>query len=105
MSKIVTFASANLANQNDMAAFLSAIPNGAQLGKILENKKPISTRAYDDDPQIALFVSSDGNVVNCFTVADVTIDQAELIAAACELTPVSNAQAFQNLVELALGSR
>ncbi len=104
MRKAITFASANLANQNDMAAFLSPIPNGVQLGKMLDNRKPISTRAYDDDAQTARFVNSDGNVVTCFTLADVTIDQAEIIAAACEVTPVSNAQAFQNLVELALGS-
>lgn len=103
MSKVITFASAKLIDQNDMAAFLSPIPNGAQLGDVLANRKPISTRAYDDETRTARYVKSDGIVVTCFTLADVTIDQAEIVAAACEGTPVSNPQEFQDLVELALG--
>ena len=63
-----------------MARFLSPIPNSDELAKILGNRKPVSSRAYDDDTWTARFVASDGVSVKCFTVRDVTIDQAEMIA-------------------------
>jgi hypothetical protein len=76
----VSMANALLADAADMTRFLSPIPNGDRLGKILENGKPMSSRAYDDDTWTARFVASDGVSVKCFTVSDVTIDQAEMIA-------------------------
>jgi hypothetical protein len=77
----VSMATALLADAAAMAQFLSPIPNGDRLAKILDNGKPISSRAYDDDTWTARFVASDGVSVKCFTVRDVTIDQAEMIAA------------------------
>ena len=74
-------ATALLADAAAMARFLSPIPNGDRLAEILGNGKPISSRAYDDDTWTARFVASDGVSVKCFTVSDVTIDQAEIIAA------------------------
>ena len=62
-----------------MATFLSPIPNGDQLAKVLESREPVSTRAYEDEEAIARFVESDGNAVMCFAVANLTIDQAEMI--------------------------
>jgi hypothetical protein len=76
----VSMATALLADAAAMARFLSPIPNGDRLAKILDNGKPISSRAYDDDTWTARFVASDGVWVKCFTVRDVTIDQAEMIA-------------------------
>ena len=77
----VSMATALLADAAAMAQFLSPIPNADRLAGILENGKPISSRAYDDDTWTARFVASDGVWVKCFTVRDVTIDQAEMIAA------------------------
>jgi hypothetical protein len=77
----VSMATALLADAAAMARFLAPIPNGDRLAKILGNGKPISSRAYDDDTWTARFVASDGVSVKCFTVIDVTIDQAEIIAA------------------------
>jgi hypothetical protein len=77
----VSMATALLADAAAMARFLSPIPNGDRLAEILGNGKPISSRAYDDDTWTARFVASDGVSVKCFTVSDVTIDQAEIIAA------------------------
>jgi hypothetical protein len=78
-----SMASARLDDPAAMERFLSPIPNSDQLAKVLDDRKPVSSRAYDDDTWTARFVASDGVVVKCFTVIDVTIDQAEMIAAAC----------------------
>jgi hypothetical protein len=79
----VSMATALLDDPSAMARFLSPVPNGDQLAKILDNRKPLSSRAYDDDTWTARFVASDGVVVKCFTVSDITIDQAEMIASVC----------------------
>jgi hypothetical protein len=85
-----------------LGQFLSNIPNGDQLGKLLQVGKSISTRAYDDDTGAAHFVESDGKTVRCFTVTDITIDQAEMIAAQC-LGIDWGDQTFREAVEIALG--
>ena len=77
----ISLVTALLADPAAMAKFLSPIPNSDQLAKVLGNGKPVSSRAYEDDAWTARFVSSDGVTVKCFTVANITIDQAELIAA------------------------
>jgi hypothetical protein len=74
---------APLADSFALTQFLLPIPNGDQLGKLLEVGKRISTRAYDDETDTARFVESDGETVHCFTVTDITIDQAEMIAVEC----------------------
>jgi hypothetical protein len=100
-SKIVT-AAARLDDETEMAKFLSPIPNGDQLAKVLERGKPVSTRAYEDEAQTARFVESDGNSVMCFTVTAITIDQAEMIEAAWEGICALDEAAFQMTVERAL---
>jgi hypothetical protein len=80
----VSMASALLADASAMSRFLTPIPNSDQLARILELGKPLSSRAYDDDNWTARFVASDGVLVKCFTVTNVTIDQAEMIASQCE---------------------
>jgi len=79
----ISMATARLADPAAMAQFLSPIPNSDQLAKVLDGRKAISSRAYDDATWTARFVASDGDVVKCFTVHGVTIDQAEMIAAVC----------------------
>ena len=85
-----------------MAKFLSPIPSGDQLAKVLQRRKPVSTRAYEDETRTARFVESDGNVVMCFTVADITIDQAEMIEAEWEGICALDETVFQNAVEQVL---
>ena len=67
-----------------MAAFLASIPDSTELAELLGLKGPLNTRAYDDENQTARFVISDGTTVTCFTVTDITIDQAEMITVECE---------------------
>jgi len=103
MESRIRAAAAMLNDSKAMAEFLVPIPNGDQLAKLLEGGKPVSTRAYDDETGAARFVTSDGRQVMCFTVTDITIDQAEMIAAEC-LDIEWGAQGFQEAVERALGS-
>jgi hypothetical protein len=100
-NKIVT-TTARLDVEAEMAIFLSPIPNGDQLARVLEGRKPVSTRAYEDETQTARFVESDGNSVMCFTVTAVTIDQAEMIEAEWEVICALDESAFQKAVEQAL---
>ncbi len=103
MSTKISLAMARLDDAAAMAEFLSVIPNGEDLGKILRDKKPVSSRAYDDETWTARFVASDGQVVKCFTVSAITIDQAEMIAAACVDTFAWDENGFREAVAEALG--
>jgi hypothetical protein len=86
-----------------MKAFLAAMPNGEDLGKVLRERAAVSSRAYDDETWTARFVASDGRVVKCFTVSKITIDQAEMIAAACLDTFAWDEASFREAVAQALG--
>jgi len=99
----ISFATARLDDAPAMAEFLCGIPNGEDLGKVLQKREAVSSRAYDDETWTARFVDSDGRVVRCFAVADVTIDQAEMIAAACIDTPALDEAGFREVVAQSLG--
>ena len=86
-----------------MAKFLSPIPDGDQLAKVLERREPVSTRAYEDKARIARFVESDGNIVMCFSVSNLTIDQAEMIEAEWEQICTLDEPLFHKVVAQALG--
>ena len=73
MDRIIVTTTARLDDETEMAEFLSRIPDGDQLAKVLERREPVSTRAYEDNARIARFVESDGNVVMCFSVSDLTM--------------------------------
>lgn len=102
MAKPISTSSARLDDGAAMAQFLSPIPNADQLAKLLALGEPMSTRAYDDEAQTARFVESDGKAVTCFTVVDITIDQAELIETEFEDTGAGDEKAFQKAVARAL---
>jgi hypothetical protein len=102
MATAIVTTMARLDDEVEMTKFLSPIPSGDQLAKVLERRKPVSTRAYEDETRTARFVESDGNVVMCFTVADITIDQAEMIEAAWEGICALDETVFQNAVEQVL---
>ncbi len=100
-NKILT-TTAQLDDGTEMAEFLSPMPNGDQLAKVLEGGKPVSTRAYEEETRTARFVESDGTSVMCFTVTAITIDQAEMIEAEWEGICALDEAAFQKAVEQAL---
>jgi hypothetical protein len=86
-----------------MAAFLASIPDSAELAELLGTTRPLNTRAYDDENQTARFVISDGEIVTCFTVTDITIDQAEMITIECEKSDAWSETAFREAAVRALG--
>ena len=73
MQTAIVTTTAQLSSETGMAQFLAPIPNGDRLARVLEGGKPVSTRAYEDDTRTARFVESDGSVVMCFAVADITM--------------------------------
>jgi hypothetical protein len=103
MATAIVTTKARLDDGAEMASFLSPIPNCDRLAEVLIVGKPVSTRAYDDETGSARFVESDGNIVMCFTVSDITIDQAEMIEAVWEVICTLDEAAFRKTVEQVLG--
>ena len=98
----ISATNARLEDAAQMARFLAPIPNGGSLEALLKQRKVVSTRTYDDEEMLARFVRSDGTMVDCYTVKEVTIDEAEMIAAQCELMEVWNVEGFSRAVHMAL---
>ena len=98
----ITESQAKFADADQMAAFLASIPDADGLQDLLMKRRVVSTRTFDDDAMIARFVRSDGAAVACYTVEAVTIDEAEMIAAQCELLEDWNVQSFSRAVHVAL---
>jgi hypothetical protein len=94
---------ARIDDRNAMAAFLMPVPDNAALAALLGGNKPLNTRAYDDENQAARFVISDGILATCFTVTDITIDQAEMITMACEEADSWTESSFRAAVARVLG--
>ncbi len=85
-----------------MAIFLASIPDADGLAGLLMQRRVVSTRTFDDDAMVARFVRSNGDTVACYTVDAVTIDEAEMIAAQCELLDDWSVESFSNAVHVAL---
>jgi hypothetical protein len=102
MSMHIKTSNARLDESASLAAFLAPIPNADGLAQVLKSGEPVSTRAFDDESFTARFVVSDGASVRCYAVEGISIDQAELIALACERIDQFSEQAFRGAVEEAL---
>jgi hypothetical protein len=98
----ITEAQAKFDDAVQMALFLTSIPDADGLAALLMERRVVSTRTFDDDAMIARFVRSDGTKVACYTVEGVTIDEAEMIAAQCELLDHWNVENFSLAVHVAL---
>jgi hypothetical protein len=94
---------ARLDDVAEMTRFLASVPDSAELAKVLDDRKPVSTRAYEDETWTARFVESDGRMVICFKIAPITIDQAEMIEMQWERNIALSETAFKRAVEQALG--
>jgi hypothetical protein len=104
MNSAIVTTEARLDDAAEMAKFLLPIPNAGQLAIVLEGRKPVSTRAYEDETLTARFVESDGNVVMCFTISGITIDQAEMIEVEWEAICALDEAAFRKTAERVLDS-
>jgi hypothetical protein len=98
----ITESHAKFADTAQMAAFLASIPDADGLEALLMKRKIVSTRTFEDEAMIARFVRSDGDTVTCYTVEAVTIDEAEMIAAQCELLHDWDIENFSQAVHVAL---
>ena len=98
----ITESHAKFADAAQMEIFLASIPDADGLAALLMERRVVSTRTFDDDAMIARFVRSNGITVACYTVSAVTIDEAEMIAARCELLDDWNVGSFSNAVHVAL---
>ncbi len=103
MDTDIQISEARIDDHSALASFLSAIPDSEQLGTLISTRDPLNTRAYDDDHQTARFVVSDGTTATCFTIAGITIDQAELITLSCEESNQWNVAAFRQALARAVG--
>jgi hypothetical protein len=103
MGTRILLTSARLDDPEAMDKFLRDVPNRDDLAKVLHGGRPVSSRAYDDETWTARFVASDGRVVKCFAVTDITIDQAEMIAAACIDISAWDEALFRETVAQSLG--
>jgi hypothetical protein len=79
MDQRISTTTAQLDDASAMARFLAPIPNADTLAILIQPGESLSTRAYDDESDTARFIESDGRIVMCITVRDITIDQAEMI--------------------------
>jgi hypothetical protein len=94
---------ARVSDQKAMDSFLASIPDSSALAELLGGMEPVNTRAYDDENQAARFVISDGTTATCFTVTHITIDQAEMITAECEICDAWDDVTFREAARRALG--
>jgi hypothetical protein len=98
----ITESHAKFDDAAQMAMFLASIPDADALAALLMERRIVSTRTFDDAAMIARYVRSNGSTVACYTVEAVTIDEAEMIAAQCELLDDWNVENFSNAVHVAL---
>ncbi len=102
MDRIISESHAKLNDEAQLALFLAPLPDADNLESLLMQRKVVSTRDYEDDAMIARFVRSNGTAVVCYAVQGITIDEAEMIAAQCELLGDWNIDSFAQAVHIAL---
>ena len=87
-----------------MTSLLAPIPDGDALGQMLAERQPGRSQAYHAETRTARYVVSDGKTVQCFTVTNLTLEQAAAVAAECDSIKLWEPRAFQAAVERALGA-
>jgi hypothetical protein len=103
VTKILS-AKARLDDSAAMAALLAPISNSDVLSHRLAERRPGRMQAYDRETRIARYVVTDGSIAACYTVTDLTLEQAATIAAECESISAWELVTFQAAVERALGA-
>jgi hypothetical protein len=98
---------ARLADKSAMARFLASISRGAELGQFLAAEpEQLLLHRYDEQTRVYYFVVSDGTTVRCFSVVNLSFDEAativETIVDECESIDAWNFTNFQKAVERAL---
>jgi hypothetical protein len=106
MGQRIFTAMARLSDSAAMAELLAPISKSDGLRKMLGPGKTVAAKRYESEAHLCRFVFSDGVTVLCFTVTEITLDEAAAIAAACDEMGVSwSTKAFKSAVEDTLGGR
>lgn len=103
MTTTILAAGARLDDPTAMDALIAPIPNGEQLRQILLTRTPTRRRAYHKETRTARWVVSDGEQVVCFTVTDLTFEQAVAIGVECYAITVWDVPEFHAAASRALG--
>lgn len=104
MDKILS----SLARLNDAAAMtelLAPMRDGAALRKKLRPGFRGHKYTYDLQARIARCMLTNGEIVACYSVTEVTLEEAKAIAAACEGLSEWSLRTFQSAVARALPGR
>ena len=98
----ITESHAKFDDAAQMATFLASIPDADGLAALLMERRVVSTRTFDDDAPTVRLCEATVQRSRRHTVEAVTIDEAEMIAAQCELLDDWNVESFSNAVHMAL---
>lgn len=96
-----------LARLNDAAAMnelLAPLRDGAALRRKLRPGFRGHKYLYDRHTRIARYLLTNGEIVACYSVTDVSLEQAAMIALACDHIREWSMMTFQAAVERALGA-
>jgi hypothetical protein len=100
MEQKIFTAMARLSDSAALAKLLAPISSSDGLRKMLGPGRSVAAKRYESEAQLAHFIFSDGATVMCFTVTEVTPDEAAAIAAACDEMGASwSTKAFKSVVE------
>ena len=97
-------ASARLDDVTALNALLAPMRNGEMLKKKLRPGYRGHKYFYDQHTHTARYLLTNGDVVACYCVAEVSLGEAKAIAARCEGISEWCMTAFQAAVERALGA-
>ncbi len=93
----------------DDAAEMNALLAPLRDSKRVQEKLLLGFRGhqyfYDRRTRIARYLYTDGAIVICYSITNVSLAQASVIAVHCEAVTVRSMTAFRSAVERALGVR
>src|SRR5947199_6843896 len=95
---------ARLDDANALNALLAPLRDGAALKRRLRPGRRGHKYFYDQHTHTARCLLTNGDIVACYSVAEVSLEEAKAIAARCEGIGEWSMSAFQTAVERALGA-
>jgi hypothetical protein len=85
-----------------IANFVAPIPDGENLAAVLRTGQAGLLNRYWSEKSTAFYIASDGEVAVCWTITDVTLEQAATLAVECEsITDFGSKAAFYAAVKRA----
>jgi hypothetical protein len=88
-------ARAKLDDAAAMASLISPIPSGDQLAAVLQRRQSGISCAYDRETSTARYVVSNGNIVQCFTLTGISLQEAATVRAECDEIEIWDIDTFR----------